>query len=139
MGPGLAPFTALDTSSPGDIAAVAETLSALRLRYEETVVRLYSCQRSVSAILHDAAGNTEEAWETVRHELAGALESTRTGGTDEELWREADRMMDSLANGSFSRETEETSSPVQQEHSPGSSLSETGSNVSSRFEIRLPC
>lgn len=140
MGSGLAPFTTQQSSSPRDIAAVAEMLSALRLRYEETVVRLYSCQRSVSAILRDAAGNTEDAWETVRHEFAGALESTTTGGTDEELWREADRLVNSLANGSSSRETVDTSSsPVQQEHSPGSSSRERGRQVYSDSEMHLSC
>lgn len=105
MGSGCAPFSTLHGSSPhGDIPAVAESLSALRLHFEETVVRLYSCQRSVSTILRDPAASSEEAWEGVRHELADALESTRTGGTDEELWRKAEQLVDSKTKGNSSRE-----------------------------------
>lgn len=121
MGSGCVPFAVSQRSSPtSDVATVAETLSALRLRYEETVVQLYSCQSRVSAILRDPAGSTQDAWADVRHKVAGALESTRNGGRDEELWSKAENLIDSLTNGkSSSGDTEASPSPVKQDHLAG--------------------
>lgn len=92
------PFPISDDPVPrDDVAATAVTLSSLRLQYEEAVVRLYSCQSGVSAILRDPTNSTAEGWEVVRRELCDARVATGATSGSDELWGKAERLITSLA------------------------------------------
>lgn len=87
----------LFTSSEGasdsrDTPAVAEAVSALRLRYEEIVVRLYICQNRVHTVLRDPACGTKGTWKGIKEALGDAMESMRTKG-DEDLWWRAESLI----------------------------------------------
>lgn len=92
------PFpTSGEPSASGEISSAAEALSALRLHYEETVVRLYSCQCSASTMLRDPATSKADAWKVIHHELADAKVSTESVNCNSELWRKAEQLVGSLA------------------------------------------
>lgn len=89
---GLPPCKTLEPST-SEVAVAADALSSLRLHYEETIVRLFSCQRSVSAILRDPASSRADTWEVVRRDLADA----RALDCGDALWRNVEQLVGSLA------------------------------------------
>lgn len=99
LGPGgLRSPASCGASHEGQVAAVAETLSSLRLQYEEIVVRLYSCQSNVSKIMRDPANDTADLWEAVHQGLLDARLLTEPLSSDNELWRTAEHLVESNTN-----------------------------------------
>ena len=98
IGSGGQPFpTSGEPSATGEIPSAAEALSALRLHYEETVVRLYSCQCSASTMLRDPTTSKADAWKVIHHELVDAKLSTESVNCNSELWRKAEELVGFLA------------------------------------------
>lgn len=100
LGSGTPPFAPQGSTNPSDNGtAIAETLWDLRLRYEETVVRLYACQSSVSAILRDPTRGNEDEWHGVGRALTSAVGSAGAGEGEQELWRKAEQLVKSITKG----------------------------------------
>lgn len=98
-----------------DIATIAETISALRLRYEEIIVRLYVCQNHVQTILRDPVRGTEDNWEDVRQAFGDALESVGVNGGEAELWRKSDIIVNGRSGSGDSGDTVLPQSPERRE------------------------
>lgn len=79
-----------------DIEATAESLSALRLHYEEVLVRLYFCQRNVSFMMRDPANRNEDGWSAVREGLAQARAAIETPArvSEIELWERLEKLVE---------------------------------------------
>lgn len=96
MGHGGSPLPLVHTPSPSlEIASIAEALSSLRLHYEETVVRLYSCQSDVSDMLRDPASSAADAWDVVHTGLTDARIAMEA--CDKEQWRKAEDLVGALS------------------------------------------
>lgn len=122
IGCGALPFSPSgSTSASGEMTAAAEAISSLRLHYEEIVVRLYSCQSNASSLLRDPSKSAADAWEAVRQGLAEARLSTGPLNCDQNLWRKAEDLVETMANeiGETGAALESGKSPTEN-NNPGS-------------------
>ncbi|CAM9346800.1 unnamed protein product [Pylaiella littoralis] len=100
IGTGPPPFSVPSgASSSSEISAAAEALSSLRLHYEEALVRLYSCQSNAISVMRDPSKNTADFWGNLRQGLADARSATEALSCDNKLWRKAEDLVESNANG----------------------------------------
>lgn len=100
IGTGPPPFSVPSgASSSSEISAAAEALSSLRLHYEEALVRLYSCQSNAISVMRDPSKNTADFWGNLRQGLADARSATEALNCDNKLWRKAEDLVESNANG----------------------------------------
>lgn len=88
--------TFYEPDSRRDIEATAEALSALRLHYEDVLVRLYFCQRDVSFMLRDPARRNEDGWIAVREGLAQARAAIESPDrvSESELWERLEKLVE---------------------------------------------
>lgn len=101
----------------GGFPTLAETISALRLSYEEVVVRLFVCQDRVQAALRDQARSTNGVLLAVRQALGDAVESVEAAGTLDDLWSKAKSLVE---RETVISDPAEVGSPTPQEGHPGS-------------------